>query len=149
MKRILTVAAIATSLLTFTGCTKRPAGTLANANPPNGEWLITYYNDGGENLTSNYVDYVFNFNGSNVVRANINDRQESGYWALSAEDQRQECSIAFDSGDDKLANINNDWGVVNFSENELILTEDGDEIHFRRQEQSTTRQETDTLTIQN
>lgn len=134
MKRILlTVAAIATSLLTITGCTKPSAGILANANPPNGAWIITYYNDGGELIMSDYADYVFNFNGNNVVRVTNNDRELSGYWALSAEDRRQEFNIAFNNGDDKLSHINDDWEVLSFSESEIVLTEDGDEIHFRKQ----------------
>lgn len=134
MKRILAVAAIATFLLTNTACTKRSGGTLANTYPPAGDWKITYFEDGGELVMYDYADYIFNFRGNNVVTAVINENESIGYWAISAEDQRQEFNIAFNTGDDKLSRINDDWEVLSFSESEVILAEDGNKIHFRRQE---------------
>lgn len=140
MKRnLLLTALLATSLMASTGCEKASAGKSdTGPTPKTGDWKVTYYFANDQLRTEDYADYTFDFKPKNAITALKDGQSVSGVWAISTKASTQEMKIEFNTGDDKLSAITEDWNVVFVSETQVELI-DADEpgnkpqIRFTRQ----------------
>jgi hypothetical protein len=138
MKRnLLVIALLATSLLANVGCTKSAKKSDTGPTPLTGDWKVTYYFDQGQLRTEDYTDYTFDFKPKNAITATVNDQTSFGYWAISTREATQKLNIGFNTGDDKLSELTDDWDVIFVSETKVELSDNDASgshiVHFTRQ----------------
>ena len=140
MKRnLLITSLLAVSLLATSGCTKTSNGD-SNTNGPTpltGDWKLTYYYSNGTIKTDDYAGYVFDFKPKNALTATARAQSVAGVWAISTDDATQKMNINFNTGDNNLSALTNDWHVVFVSETKVELADNdaatSDQVHFTRQ----------------
>ncbi len=136
---LLLTALLATSLMASTGCTKTADGSSdTGPTPLTGDWKVTYYFTDGQLRTADYADYTFDFKPKNAITALKDGQSVSGVWAISTKATTQEMKVEFNTGDDRLSAITEDWDVVFVSETQVELIDNDEEankpqIRFTRQ----------------
>lgn len=138
MKRnLLVTALLATSLLATSGCSKSAKKSDTGPTPLTGDWKVTYYIDNGQLNTEDYADYTFDFKPKNAITATLGEQTSFGYWAISTKEATQKLNIGFNTGDDKLTALTDDWDVLFVSETQVELTDNDAAgthiVHFTRQ----------------
>jgi hypothetical protein len=138
MKRnLLITSLLAVSLLATSGCTKTTVGTSNGPTPLTGDWKLTYYYHNSTVITDDYAGYIFDFKPNNALTATMRAQSVAGVWAISTDDATQKLNITFNTGDDKLSALTNDWHVTFVSETKVELADNdsatSDQLRFTRQ----------------
>lgn len=92
-----------------------------------GTWKITRYKDDGLDRTTLLSEYIFQFEAGNVLRANRAENSYTGNWSVTLDDDRStdlDLNLFFSSTAD-LRLINDDWQIINYTENRI---EAGDDV---------------------
>jgi hypothetical protein len=131
MKKLLFIAVLSVGYIftTSSGCqTKDNQITPGNAMSPapvSGDWKVTFYSNDGSVATADYTEYTFDFKPKEVITATFDQTTAAGYWSISAADKAvRTLNIAFNSGDPRLSQLNNNWEVLNVSETEVRLADE-------------------------
>ena len=99
------------------------------SNVANGSWIITKFDDSGEDETDHFTGYSFTFNSNGVLTADNGVNTYEGTWSITDSDNSDDD----DSSDDIDFNINfdltNDFEDLN--EDWDILTHSSTKIEFR------------------
>lgn len=85
-----------------------------------GEWLVANYNDSGEDNTSVYNDYRFNFSTGSKVKVTKGEIVIEGSWSVSMDDEIVKITFDFESNQ-PLNEFNDEWDVVSTEENRIEL----------------------------
>jgi hypothetical protein len=75
----------------------------------NGEWIVEQYIEGGNNISSQFLNYSFKFNSNGTVTGTINSTSANGTWAGNATDYT--ISADFPSAGDPLKKLNGLWKI--------------------------------------
>ncbi len=99
-----------------------------------GSWYVSYYYH-NEDETGDYAGYVFTFSANGTVAAVKNGNTYSGSWNAHLEGSTQFLDIDFSSSN--LGDLDDDWRVLEFSEQTVRLRQDGggndpDRLHFSK-----------------
>lgn len=86
-----------------------------------GSWKITNYMDSGNNETSDFTSYTFQFKSNGNVSATSGSGTMNGTWSTTNDDSQNKLVINFSSG--TLEEISDDWHIIENSSN-LIRLED-------------------------
>ena len=73
----------------------------------NGEWIVEQYIEGGNNISSQFLNYSFKFNSNGTVTGTINSTSANGTWAGNATDYT--ITAEFPSAGDPLKKLNGLW----------------------------------------
>ncbi|MBA4053116.1 MAG: hypothetical protein C0490_00230, partial [Marivirga sp.] len=83
-----------------------------------GEWIVSYFFDDGEDETSNYEQYTFTFAANGTFTANNATSQFLGEWEIR-DDGKPELRLNID--EDALDELGENWKVMNFSTERIKL----------------------------
>lgn len=89
-------------------------------------WVITYFNDSGENETNYFAGYRFTFDDSGVIEATNGTNQYSGTWSLdsssSDDDSSDELELhIYFNTTDSFEELNDDWDILSQSNEKIEL----------------------------
>lgn len=93
-----------------------------------GTWRITNFNDSGQNETSDFTGYSFEFNSNGTLVASNGSSTVNGSWSVtdssnsSSSDDDIDFNIFFQvPNDSDFEDLNDDWDVVSISSNKIEL----------------------------
>jgi hypothetical protein len=102
------------------------ANTIANS----GVWIITNYNDDGQDETSDFNGYIFTFDNAGVLRATNGTTTLTGAWSVtedssnSSDDDNDDIdfNIFFPVSDDHdFDDLSDDWDIVSIDATSINL----------------------------
>lgn len=99
----------------------------------NGSWFVSLFLDDDDDDTSEYqnLSFVFNSNGSIQV-TNAQSNVQTGNWSAYV-NSHGELKLVLDFQDDDLLDeIEDNWDVLEFSENEIKLKDEGNQLNFQK-----------------
>lgn len=99
-----------------------------------GEWFVGLYIDDNEDETSNYQNLVFTFNSNGLVQVSNNQSiVQTGSWSTFVNSQGQlKLVLSFSDDDDLFDELDEDWNVVETTDNTISLEDDGDQLVFEK-----------------
>jgi hypothetical protein len=109
------------------GCKKddpvspNPSTEISNALTV-GTWRISYYLDNGQDETSNFSGYAFQFSSGNVLTATKNNTVVSGTWNMANDDSGVKLLLNFLTPPD-FESLSDDWKVGPYSSTQIQLTD--------------------------
>lgn len=92
-----------------------------------GTWRISNFNDSGQNETSDFTGYSFEFNSNGTLVASNGSNTVNGSWSVtdsssSSSDDDIDFNIFFQvPNDSDFEDLNDDWDVVSISSNKIEL----------------------------
>jgi len=115
MKIILSCLSIILILVvTTTSCKKdndnSPSNNL-NSTMVSGSWRITYFNDSGNDETSHFTGYSFQFNSNNSVVAVNGSSNINGTWSTGNDNSTSKLVLSF-GNTPPFDDLNEDWHVT-------------------------------------
>ena len=95
-------------------------------NITKGKWIITKFIDSGNDETSDYNGYVFDFKTSGILLANKNTDSYTGNWEMedsnSSDDSLDDLDfILFFSAPPLLEELSEDWDIISQSSTKIEL----------------------------
>lgn len=91
-----------------------------------GDWFVALYiEDGEDDETSNFNSFTFDFEENGVLVASNTSGSYNGTWFVTGSDDNLEVILDFDSVY-PLEDLDDDWMVFSFSENQVQLRDDDD-----------------------
>ena len=133
------IALIATMILTMASCSSDDDNGPSNNTGAeiqqiqnqveSGAWRITSFIDSGQDETSDFTGYIFNFNSDGTIVATNGSNTESGTWSVSSSNSNDESNndidfnIMFNVPDTSDFEDLNDtgWDVISHTEDRLQL----------------------------
>lgn len=91
-----------------------------------GTWKITYFNDSGDDETSNFTAYTFEFNENGDLKANSSSNNYTGSWSVTDSNSDDDSSddlhfnIQFNLSNE-FEDLNDDWDILEHTESKLRL----------------------------
>lgn len=91
-----------------------------------GTWVITYFNDSGDDETAYFTGYGFEFNSDGVVTATNDSNTFSGTWSVSDSNSDDDSpdelhfNILFNLSNN-FEELNDDWHIVSRSDTKIEL----------------------------
>ena len=97
-------------------------GTITNpANPTSGTWLVSYFNDSGEEMSRHLDGYTFDFRSGGTLAVFTGSQTINGSWRIDRYDNEQEFIIILPGADEMLAELQEDWEIVTNAATRLEL----------------------------
>ena len=130
MKIILNVTLTLIALILFQSCSRKnddlQNSTQAQTqNVTSGTWKVTLFTDGGNNETSDFSGYSFQFDANGSVIATRNGAAKGGTWAVNNSSKKFLIELGPKTADNKpLGELTEDWKIISISTNEIKLTDD-------------------------
>lgn len=129
MKNILRISVLSIILMTVIASCKKDDDSSTNSSPSSstalnngikqGTWRISYFNDSGNDETSHYTDYMFQFNSNGTVTANKSGNSVSGNWSTGNDDSTAKLLLNFNVI--PFTELNEDWHLIEQSSNLIKL----------------------------
>ena len=121
--------------LVFTNCTKDHQENYKETTREiitEGKWSVDYF-FAGQDITSHYNNYQFEFLGNGSLTAFINNQQLSGTWNMIRDiDRNDVLQIHINSGDPSLAELNNEWNVTDKSFVKVSMKGGDSQLRFKK-----------------
>lgn len=116
-------------MLTAVGCTDDDAtttnGTVQSLS--DGNWVISYYFDKDKEETNDFFNYTFLFHNDGTFESLTNNISTTGTWQITSEDGSQRLVITSGSASKPLSDLDDDWIIMDKSDNKIKLRDDNDE----------------------
>src|SRR5688572_11568646 len=100
-------------LLTFSACRKH-VGQQTERDLERGDWKVTFYEDKGNNETSHFTGYIFDFTTDGNVIATKGSVTTTGTWSIGLDDGENKLYLDF-GPPSPLNELNDDWHIKNES----------------------------------
>jgi len=138
MKKFVAMVMVVFLLTTIAGCSTNNQ-TMTNEIP--GFWSIHFFMDDGQNKTSNYNGYTFNFNSNGSLTATVQSIATPGTWSKFTDSGREKLELHWMGGGIPvvLLEIEEDWIIKSNSNNLMVLADTSGstgkvkELHLSRQ----------------
>lgn len=139
MKTIKKYSLVAVMLLVFASCSNDDDDNTSSTteqevqNTENtindGNWVISNFNDSGEDQTSDFQGYQFTFGDNGLLTATNNSDTQTGTWSVTSDgDNDIDLNIFFQVSDDSdFDELNEDWDVVSISSTQISLVDDSED----------------------
>lgn len=114
------------SLLLFGACTSDTVDPLNPGLPDDAAWHVSWFWDQDKDETSDFAGYDFYFKPNQVFETVRNGTATSGTWKVTSDDGSQRL-VLFISANKPLSELNDDWIIVESTENTIKLKDDNDE----------------------
>ena len=92
------------------------------------DWIITNFNDSGQDETSNFNGYTFSFNSNGTLVATNGSNMVSGTWSIvddsSNDDSNDNDDIDFNiffASPDEFNDLSEDWNIVSKTNSTIVL----------------------------
>ena len=129
LKTVLLISIL--GLFTFSSCDNDdddPIQTQIENNLESGLWRITRYVDSGDDETSNFTGFNFNFDPLGVVTATNGSTTSVGTWSISDSNSSDDSIDDLDFNllfiqPNEFAELSDDWDIISQSSNKLELTD--------------------------
>jgi hypothetical protein len=100
-----------------------PNSTSAFSNVlKNGTWRVSYYLDDGQDETTNFTGFAFQFANDNVLNATKNNTVISGTWSMGIDDSIVKLLLNFSTPPD-FESLSGDWKVSTYNSTQIQLTD--------------------------
>lgn len=100
-----------------------PNTTTAVANTlQSGNWRVSYYWDSGQDETTNFTGYAFQFTNSNVINVTGNSSDINGTWSMGIDDSEVKLFLNFLAPPD-FESLSGDWKVTTYNSTQIQLTD--------------------------
>ncbi len=115
--------------LIFSSCTKEdkttvtPGSTISTATPGTG-WSLTLFTEPGENKTSHFAGYTFDFAADGTMTAVKGGMTVTGTWKQYPDDGKTKFAITLSTTDVRLMELNDAWELVSKSASFISLKDD-------------------------
>lgn len=90
-----------------------------------GEWIVTYFFEGGEDQTDDFEDFTFTFSSSGTFSASNGSTVYQGEWETEFDDDEIELELDFDDSG-PLDELDDDWILIDFSADRIRLKDSSD-----------------------
>jgi hypothetical protein len=99
-----------------------------------GDWFVALYIDDNADETSDYQNLTFTFNSNGLVEVSNNQSIiQTGSWSTFVNSQGQlKLVLSFSDDDDLFDELDEDWNVVQTTDNTINLEDDGDQLVFEK-----------------
>ena len=93
----------------------------------NGNWRVTFYEDSGNNETSNFAGYNFTFGANNVLTAVKDGATHTGTWSVTSDNSNDDSpsnDLDFNIGFATPANfeeLTEDWNIIAYTATKIQL----------------------------
>ena len=132
MKPSMTPTMLLASFLFFQSCSQSSDDTLPqnqtttqNATVNTGTWRVTLFTDSGNDETTDFNGYSFEFNSSGAVVATRNGTSKTGTWSLNSSSTKFIIGLGAKTDSNKpLGELTDDWKIISISTTEIRLTDD-------------------------
>ena len=137
--KILQLMTLALLLAAFGTCTNAGNNDVTPSNVPvvvnnDGAWRVSYYFDKDKDETNNFAGSRFTFRDNGVLEASSNGATTSGTWKVIQDDGRQKLVINTGTASKPLADLTDDWVIIEQSASRIRLQDDNtehlEELHF-------------------
>jgi hypothetical protein len=140
-RKMITLVAMFLLTVTFTACSNDDDNS-SNDNNSNinteiqqtrdlmlsSDWIITNFNDSGQDETSNFSGYSFSFNSDGTLVATNGSNMVSGTWSVvddsSSDDSNDTDDIDFNiffASPDEFNDLSDDWDIVSKTNTKIVL----------------------------
>lgn len=116
MKKITWLAILGVVLLM--GCSKKKTIKSVESDMIEGSWKVSFFEEDGQNETSDYAGYVFTFKSDGSVKAVSGATVVNGTWSTYKDDDHVDFDILLPA---PLDDLSDDWDIKNNSANTLEL----------------------------
>jgi hypothetical protein len=86
-----------------------------------GAWIITYFFEDGDDKTSDYENFTFNFSSNGTFTASNGPIVYGGEWEIDLDDDEIELELDFDNDDSPLDELDEDWILIDFNGERIRL----------------------------
>jgi len=94
-------------------------------NVTTGAWRVTLFTDSGNDETSDFSGYSFEFNSAGSVIATKNGTSQNGTWSINSSATKFIIDLGPKTDSNKpLGELTDDWKIISASANEIKLTDD-------------------------
>ena len=135
MKNLKPIISIIIVMLLFVSCSDDDSGNTNTVDLTQltniveaGTWRVASFIDSGENETSDFAGYNFNFRQDGTVTASNGSRTVNGTWSVTDSNSGDDSPDDADFNlffsvdpDDDFEDLNDDWDVVSITENRIEL----------------------------
>jgi len=90
-----------------------------------GEWVVTYFFEDGEDQTGDFKDFTFTFTSNGTFTASNGFTQYQGEWETELDDDEIELELDFDDSG-PLDELDGDWIIIDFSADRIRLKDSSD-----------------------
>lgn len=90
-----------------------------------GEWIVTYFFEDGEDQTEDFEDFTFTFLSNGTFTASNGSAQYQGEWETEFDDDEIELELDFDDSG-LLDELDDDWILIDFSADRIRLKDSSD-----------------------
>lgn len=99
-----------------------------------GEWFVALYIDDDDDETSDYQNLIFVFNSNGLVEVSNNQTTiQTGSWSAFVNSQGQlKLVLSFSDDDDLFDELDEDWNVVQTTDNTISLEDDDNQLVFEK-----------------
>ncbi len=88
-----------------------------------GQWVVTVFYD-NEDLSSNYVDYQFDFSVDGNIVVDFQSNPLNGTWQTGGDNEQFRLDLDFDN-QDPLDRLNQDWDIILYTNDKIMLGHSG------------------------
>ena len=132
MKKILWLVIISSTIALTTSCSKDKQEDSLFTNPQaqeqaviSGSWKVTLFTDSGNDETSDFAGYSFQFQSNGTLTATKNSVSKTGTWTLLSSSNKLDINLGPKTNDNKpLGELTDDWVIISISNSEIKLKDD-------------------------
>ena len=135
MKKLTFMFAILS--IVFLSCIRQGDLNPNNSNTPNnsgnsnnpqtvvsGNWRVALFSDSGNDETSDFAGYTFNFGSAGVVTVTRNGNTVTGTWSLNSGSRKFHINLGPKIDSNPLGELTDDWEIIEVSNTQIRLTDD-------------------------
>lgn len=106
-----------------------PSGTTTSTGnntttAPAGGWRLSLFSETGENKTSHFNGYTFDFAAGGTMTAKNGSQTVSGTWKQYQDNSITKFAISLNTTDKDMSELNDDWALVSRNDNFISLKDD-------------------------
>jgi hypothetical protein len=105
--------------------TTNPNSQAQIQNITSGTWRVTLFTDSGNDETSDFASYSFQFNSGGTITATKGSTTKNGTWSITSSSNKYNIDLGAKSDSNKpLGELTDDWKIISISSTEIKLSDD-------------------------
>lgn len=106
------------SIILLMGCSKKKTIKSVESDMIEGSWKVSFFEEDGQNETSDYSGYVFTFKSDGSVKAISGATVVNGTWSTYKDDDHVDFDLLLPA---PLDDLTDDWDIINNTSSTLEL----------------------------
>jgi hypothetical protein len=128
MKTILFPFLMALLMFASQSCSRNSDDTntsIETAAVTSGSWRVSLFTDSGNNETSDFTGYTFQFTSGGTMTAARNGVVKNGTWSINSSSNKYNINLgAKEDNNRPLGELTDDWKIISLSATEIRLSDD-------------------------